>query len=172
MPNYLYNGIELPQLPEWDKSIYPYAVIVKQGYFTTYYKLRCYATISYYTDVDGERKFGGDGTVAIGYQVPVTDATNSAWESVGEIDVSTVVGEHSVSDDNSGNLMWANFDVLNTDGTIYLAASKPILLAEAYSSYLYNGTWQKGTFYKRVNNVWVKHQAYRRVNGAWVKVKE
>lgn len=39
-------------------------------------------------------------------------------------------------------------------------------------AHLYNGTWQKGTFYKRVNNAWVKHTAYRRQNGAWVKVKE
>ena len=60
MPNYVYNGTELPKLPEWDKSTYPYAVIVKQGYLTKYYKLRCYATVSYYTDVDCKRKFGGD----------------------------------------------------------------------------------------------------------------
>ena len=25
--NYLYNGVELPALPEWDKTVYPYAYI-------------------------------------------------------------------------------------------------------------------------------------------------
>lgn len=29
--NYLYNGVELPALPEWDKAAYPYAVIATQG---------------------------------------------------------------------------------------------------------------------------------------------
>lgn len=27
MPNYLYNGIELPALPAWDKTAYSYAFI-------------------------------------------------------------------------------------------------------------------------------------------------
>lgn len=27
--NYLYNGVELPELPEWDKETYPYCVIDK-----------------------------------------------------------------------------------------------------------------------------------------------
>ena len=25
---YLYNGVELPEIPEWDKTVYPYAVIL------------------------------------------------------------------------------------------------------------------------------------------------
>ena len=31
MANYLYNGVELPALPEWDKTVYPYAIIHKRG---------------------------------------------------------------------------------------------------------------------------------------------
>ena len=27
MSKYLYNGVELPELPEWDKNTYPYACI-------------------------------------------------------------------------------------------------------------------------------------------------
>lgn len=30
--NYLYNGVELPALPEWDKIAYPYAAIGKHTY--------------------------------------------------------------------------------------------------------------------------------------------
>ena len=29
--NYLYNGLELPALPEWDKSAYPYVVLTKHA---------------------------------------------------------------------------------------------------------------------------------------------
>ena len=35
MGNYLYNGVELPALPEWDKEAYPYAYIL-ESYGTTY----------------------------------------------------------------------------------------------------------------------------------------
>ena len=28
---YLYNGVRLPKLPEWDREMYPYAVIVYNG---------------------------------------------------------------------------------------------------------------------------------------------
>ena len=29
--NYRYNGVELPALPDWDKSLYPHAVIFESG---------------------------------------------------------------------------------------------------------------------------------------------
>jgi hypothetical protein len=31
---YLYNGVQLPPLPEWDREKYPYAVIVADDYQT------------------------------------------------------------------------------------------------------------------------------------------
>ncbi len=161
MSNYLYNGIELPKLPEWDKTAYPYAVIVKQGYYIDYYKLRCYSSETYYTDPeDGKRKLGGDGVFAIEYRVKATEATTSMWEYVGEVDTATVVGEHGVSIDNSGVLLWANFDVMNENGSIYLAASGPVPVLTARD------------LYRKVNGNLVKLTLYKKVGGELVKVDE
>lgn len=45
--NYLYNGVKLPALPEWDKETYPYAVIRTAGTDyggNTRYDLRAFST--------------------------------------------------------------------------------------------------------------------------------
>lgn len=174
MPNYLYNDIELPKLPEWDKTAYPYAVIVKQGYFRNYYKLRCYSSETYYIDAeDGKRKLGGEGVSAIEYRVLATEATASTWESVGEVDTATVVGEHGVSTDNSGVLLWANFDVTNEDGSVYLAASDPVPVggdpAPVTPFLPKNGAWQKQDAYKVEGNQWVRQpqDGYETQGGQW-----
>lgn len=154
MAKYLYNGTELPALPAWDKTTYPYAFIEK-GFSTWLYLAKEPAVYGYIEGEIGEL-FCGE---YMGYRL-----VDGEWVSQSSGTELTLV---------IASTIWSNHDIINRiDGSIYLAASKPILLAEAYSAHLYIGTWQKGKFYKRVNNAWVKHQAYRRQNGAWVKVKE
>lgn len=114
MANYLYNGVELPALPEWDKSAYPYALILYTPIFG----------IAQWTLYVGSEIIYRQ--VTSGYQVGFS--TCKTWTTSGKV--------WSARDDNaeetyivsvgSSSLKWANFDVLNDDGSVYLAASDPI----------------------------------------------
>jgi hypothetical protein len=154
-----YAGIEheLPDINSvWvDKKTYPYAVIIEYVLSLEYVLLLSETPFVY----ENGFIFGSN---AVGFACAMING--DTWYS------------HEVTDNKSYyyeySEIWTSHDIYNTDGSVYLAASEPIPLAEAYTSYVHNGTWQKGTFYKRVNNAWVKHQAYKRQNGAWVKVKE
>jgi hypothetical protein len=172
MLNYLYNGIKLPALPSVDKSTFPYATIIPiyelsgfQYVFSGKYGLRSTASPIFYRN-------------SAGY-INVNDINADLRVIYYEFDGTEWVGDGSVKElstaFSANDVTWSNYDILNADGSVYLPASDPVPVGEtpeAFSSYVHNGTWQKGTFYKRVNNAWVKHQAYKRQNGAWVKVKE
>jgi hypothetical protein len=109
--NYLYNGVELPPLPQWDKTAYPFAAIDRQGDKSTGYAyfLRCtanqvkdtgitflfYAPLRSYKIVDDEWAYSTD-----------SDSNYGAPKS-------------------SHSLVWADHDVYKGD-TIVLAASDPI----------------------------------------------
>lgn len=96
MTSYLYNGIELPALPETDK---PYVVIFR-GVTGAYYLKLSDTAIT--TDSDGN---------AVNPQY-IANGTESWSENT----VITVTGE----------VIWTNYDVYTTDGTLYLSASDPI----------------------------------------------
>lgn len=96
MTSYLYNGIELPALPETDK---PYAVIFR-GVTGAYYLKLSDTAIT--TDSDGN---------AVNPQY-IANGTESWSENT----VITVTGE----------VIWANYDVYTTDGTLYLSATDPV----------------------------------------------
>ena len=116
---YLYNGVQLPQLPYWDKETYPYAFI------------RATSSGAYYvwcgSDPAGIKV--GSGLVATGLQLSVF-APCIFWQLVEngwlfrakKIEVS---GSFSPE-----QLAWSNYDILNEDGTVYLAASDPIPVYE------------------------------------------
>jgi hypothetical protein len=166
MAKYLYNGIELPALPEYDSETYPYVALIStlQDYY-----LLCSKLPFVYKIINGQGAIRNPSeTTTTAYRYYISKNFGGDWS-----DDSPDGGTHNFNP-NAGmtDCVWANYNVLNLDGTIYLAASDPVPVVEAYTSYVHNGTWRKGTFYKRVNNAWVKHQAYKRQNGAWVKVKE
>ncbi len=175
--NYLYNGVELPDINEvWtDKETYPYAVIY-------YYdagmvdsslagqKMSMLLLISvqgYYTGgyaVDGSHKSKSFG---------VADSQEVA-DVFGDITgVSIPVGvwgfatEEETTDDltydEGASFLWSNHDILNTDGTTYLAASEPIPVGSEPATDL-------KPIYKRINGQWVKQTAYERQNGQWVLI--
>ena len=119
MANYLYNGVELPSLPDWDKMTYPYAFI----YIVTL-----------------------DGTTGV-YTLVVSSSSVMSYDSNGIICLAANVGgRYTVSEENWAEAadsddfyikrddlvytIWANFDVLNSDGTIYVAASEPVPIEE------------------------------------------
>ena len=109
--NYLYNGVELPALPEWDKTVYPYAVITKQGGESAGYAYFLYCTASPTTAT----------ALSYLYHAPfVTYALkNGEWAYSSEHD-SDYGGLKTVH-----SLVWADHDVYK-GSTIVLSASATI----------------------------------------------
>ena len=137
---YLYNGVRLPKLPEWDRVAYPYAAIYTYhgkhepynpiyrlvlsdspfkiiyansglGYFYT--AIKCYGNYIAYWKIKTADDWSGDGSGADGMSFSL--------------------------DDETGAVIWANTDIFYADdysadetlaGTLYLAASEPIPVYE------------------------------------------
>lgn len=117
MANYLYNGVELPPLPEWDKKKYPFAM-VDYSSATENYRVWFLSTKAYRGSF-GIVMFSGSGMVS--------DCSDGVWELIEEWDA-----------DGSSDIVpltpkWTNYDYLDydvysdaADGTVILAASYPI----------------------------------------------
>ncbi len=118
---YLYNGVRLPKLPEWDKEAYPYAVIAQtlSGDGAVVFGFAVCADPWYVGSYSsGDNFVGADGN---GFQWTLIDGVwvqnNMFW------------GTYNISDDGYG--VWSNHDVIDTtDGTIYLTASEPVPIYE------------------------------------------
>lgn len=128
-PTHTFDGVDyvgaiLPPLPEWDKTVYPYALIteVVQG---ERYHFVAFSTkpMAHPDNIMPEYIWYGtqptDDGATIEYICRTTD--NDGW-----------VFKHDSSyfRDPLFNLRWANHDALNTDGTIYLSAIDPIPIYE------------------------------------------
>ena len=114
---YLYNGVRLPKLPEWDAVAYPYACIyqVYGEYVLACMNVQC----AYRTSTIGT------GYVTIPHRKWCTFSyRGGVWEAQA-VDV-------EINDYTSVNseLYWANYDVSTTGGTLYLAASDPVPVYE------------------------------------------
>jgi hypothetical protein len=125
---YSYNGVVLPTLPEWDKETYPYAVMTTntQGGVVTSVRIVAYSEpmhlvlntasvgSSYYLGVKAGNPF----------------LTTGAWYFIShptaEFTEKTLSYDYLYTDEPH----WANYDVLDKDGSVYLAASDPIPVYE------------------------------------------
>ena len=118
MANYLYNGVELPNINGvWtDKETYPYAFISEIGLLPTYLFL-CSNPVT--VTPDG----GNYGTIH--WQTGTEIATYTLSDGVWTLQ-STETSDGSVG--NYGNyIIWSSFDLLNeTDDSVILAASDPV----------------------------------------------
>ena len=131
----LYNGVELPELPEWDKVAYPYACIAKiSGNYRAIFSqtiLVHNATVNV-TNVKSPN---------LRYEL-----SNGEWVALSETGAFTIPGKQT----------WTSYDILNEDGTVFLAASEPVPVEDAFTkgyhvgaalrrkrrlpvAYLYNG---------------------------------
>lgn len=115
--DYLYNGVRLPELPEWDKEKYPYAAMNLGVNYGVLYLLDN-ATHGYYEPYGGGAPRWGF-SLPNGYPVARANSGDAGWS------------DFEVESNASNALMakqfkWANFDILNEDGTLYLAASDPV----------------------------------------------
>lgn len=108
MANYLYNGVELPELPKWDKKQYPYALIDNPSHILIIGESVKYTnTSSGYTVY-----FSGD---CLNYML---DEAGDKW----------IIrpGDGTVLGNAIKNIIWSNTDILNEDGSVYLSASEPV----------------------------------------------
>lgn len=120
LPEYSYNGMILGALPpDWDKETYPYAFI--RIYEKTRYIFYAYPSLPTATEPDsnGYTLIWEKGT---GYQTTECYPSLSLWWEDIKSGTATVVGYRFKHEE----IIWANFDVLNEDGTLYLAASEPV----------------------------------------------
>jgi hypothetical protein len=111
---YSYNGVVLPKLPEWDKTVYPYVTITFSEYGFGYF-FRGYTDAMLY---NGEYGYFADGEASQRYCHLIDGEWGDLW---------TNSTSYSV---NTSSIVWTNTDILNEDGTIYLAASDPIPVYE------------------------------------------
>ena len=117
MSNYLYNGIELPALPEWDKAAYPYAYISYSGTYDAYF-LRLVDAPGVHQYYMGQEciYFGTDANLS-NYKF-----VDGAWTFYNE----TTAKYEMIMVASVIQIVWSNYNILNKDGTIYLSASDPI----------------------------------------------
>lgn len=147
MANYLYNGVELPALPEWDKEKYPYALLGNHTWLND--KMR--AQLVCYSE-KAETGYNDDGDIA--YWV-VINGTRIEFYIV--YPINTIPSdwgnptEYTGSANRSG--IWSNTDIYLDDGTLYLAASDPVPVLSLTERDLYrkiNGKPTKLTLYKKL----------------------
>jgi hypothetical protein len=109
-PNpYLFNDVPLPPLPKWDKVKYPYAFI-----FVNAFQGISFEVVSALPFVRSETGY----MYIPDHARVVFSCFDSQWEKTTEDDNRSGY-DHLVP-------FWTNFDLLNENDTLYLAASDPI----------------------------------------------
>ena len=117
MANYLYNGVELPELPEWDKTAYPYAIL----YIETLASYNLFLTevplCAFYNDYLNRICYKPTNDCTLAYY----RSNDTGWTYKGEV---SIVANEFYCD--SLGAPWTNHDILNEDGSIAFATSDPI----------------------------------------------
>ena len=120
MANYLYNGVELPDIePRWElvggKNERPYATIYRaENAIGEIVTTLCFSSLPFVYD-------GLEMSTGYGYYD--TDALLSSggpWWGGG---LGDRFGTRKINPDD---YIWSSYDILNEDGTVYLATSSPI----------------------------------------------
>lgn len=127
---FLYNGVQLPALPEWDKGTYPHCYI--EGYINAdgnwmYYLAATTSecAVHFNSSKDADYVYCLDD-IQMYACVFNTGDDNPAWGSFIELDFSAGNPIFPAS-----QAIWADYDLINTDdNSVYLAASDPIPVYE------------------------------------------
>ena len=125
---YLYNGVRLPPLPEWDNETYPYAVIARDLYpdggalnvlyvhstpFVTSDLTEKYGYVSVQVEDGGQYMYwdcrSPDDAGWLGARIPIG---SDAWEA------------------RITRIIWANTTIYNPDDSVYIDASEPVPVYE------------------------------------------
>lgn len=123
---YLYGGVRLPPLPEWDKEAAPYAFIDTSDPTSTSTTGGNYAIYMH----SKASVVGSDNWLK--FSKPVYQALK--WTGWGVVKKLTNTNAIKVKPDYDGDsylhIIWTNHDIYNEDGTLHLAASEPIPIYE------------------------------------------
>lgn len=122
-----YNGVLLPELPEYDTAEYPYAAIVYIGASSlSFYQLTVFDSLGYVSsepvDLGRYCYFVPDGCLSVDYGTLYSDST--VWTFFGESD-SDKVFLTGWPDSPERGLIWSNVDLYNEDGSIAISGSSP-----------------------------------------------
>ena len=112
---YLYNGVRLPPLPEWDKTTYPYAVIDSSG------DLCVSKNSPRVENVMGTMKVCASGKTDDAVLIYKKDVATGNWEYF-----SSKMYKYIPLDET----VWTNTDILYNDETVFMEASEPIPVYE------------------------------------------
>ena len=115
--NYLYNGVELPELPEWDKQSHPNAVITSS--MSGALVLLGVGTLYYYTQSGGRYVFAFKDSTT--YR-----AKNGEWVLYDDGTWYENRPIASPDEEYSDFVVWTDTDILSQSGSVWLAASDPI----------------------------------------------
>ena len=119
---YLYNGVQLPPLPEWDKQKYPYAVMGRPFGIAV-----CFANKPAYYNTT---QLGGCIDFEVGTEMVQYNLSSSYTDGVSRW-IYVVSNPTTWSEKSSyGEGVWSNTDIYKDDGALYLAASEPIPVYE------------------------------------------
>lgn len=122
---YLYNGVELPPLPDWDKTAYPY-VIITEAYLERGHVLWvCSEVIVAHENwMDTGKTMLRLNGVTTHYRSWKIEDTEG-WEEYLSGDLTD---EENVSKGSLTNepVLWVSFDMRNQENAVYLAASEPV----------------------------------------------
>lgn len=109
---YLYNGVRLPPLPEWDMEKYPYADIYYSENEYGNYVLR-------FKSKPFEKMIGFDA-------LKFDDAATAYYRAENDKWVYNSGSESSRGMTFYTDFVWTNTDLILSDGTVIMAASEPI----------------------------------------------
>ena len=165
MPNYLYNGVELPDINAvWDKETYPYAYIVNGASIAEMLPQEFTGYLLHLSSAPAEAFPDGYSMITLSKGAySLWYSTKTGWVNViAETNYSSgvVLSEAGLSAE-----VWASTDILNTDGSVYLAASDPVPVGGEPTT---RTEWQKQDAYKP-NTEWNGKTFYRVMGGKWVK---
>lgn len=135
--NYLYNGVELPALPEWDRVAYPYAIMVwggTGGNRLSHCLLWAFSNphhLTHYNSIQNKYSIWISEDEKCLYSQAKYNSKNGTYEPFPAM----VEYPNETYPYNKNGLTsktdWANYDVLDNKGTLYLAASDPIPVGTA-----------------------------------------
>lgn len=130
MANYLYNGRELPALPDWDKEKYPYACL-SDAYGTDtlngnleYHYLGFVQLCCFDEPIDFVGKIGDKyGHIPANIRTQFFKLVDGEWVDKGE---TSYIGSCLVFWSNTDVYFKTNDELGELSGTLYLAASDPV----------------------------------------------
>ena len=126
---YLYNGVRLPKLPEWDREAYPYAYISKSGTGTrTTYCLSICTSLYTSVDEDGDSwSLYAEGCLksVTGIAPALIDATE--WS---QLDPYNNGNKYKVCNYDSDYVFWSDHSFSGPNGEEWITASDPVPVYE------------------------------------------